>query len=550
MKFRARNKDKTGKRIVIAALALSGLLGLTQTNVLAADAQQPFTDIAGTLAEKQITDLQQRGIVSGFDGKFLPHSNISRAEFVTMLDRTLQIKPVQANIAAFTDVQPADWSYPYIQTAVQLGIVNGTTNSTFAPTADISREQVATLLVRALHALDPVRDTKVTFNDAGEVDSWAAPYVAAASRLGLMNGYEGNFRPLDSITREEVAIVLDQLVQDPRWSSALQASTTSSTGQVMLSWQYGETTAQYEQRVLESNGLINTLSPRWFFLDGTTGQFTDNGEAALVTWAHQNGKKIWPLIGNHFDAALTHKMLSNSTTRTALVNQLMGFVQNYQLDGLNIDFERVDAADRPYLTAFATELATAMHQNNKQLSIDVPPDFQTDWDACYDYTALGNALDYLVMMGYDEHWYGDPVAGSVSSMPWLTKGVNTLVGEAPKSKVILGLPLYTADWYTQNGAMTSEDLTLGAQSTRLTTYQASKYWDTRLGQYVATYSKSGVSHRIWVEDGRSLTLKYLLGLQTGVAGTAFWYEGAETSDIWTTLQNAAQYYNFTQHVTP
>jgi spore germination protein len=548
MKFRARKLGMTGKGIGIAALAISGLLGLSQTHVLAADATQPFTDLAGTLAEKQITDLQQRGIVTGFEGKFMPNSNISRAEFVTMLDRTLQIKPVQANIAAFTDVKTGDWSYSYVQSAVQLGISNGTTATTFAPGDDISREQVAILLVRALHALDPARDIKTSFADAGLVHTWAEPYVAAASRLGLMNGYMGNFRPRDSITREEVAIVLDQLVQDPRFASALQASATTSTNQVMLSWQYGETTAQYEQRVIESNGMINTLSPRWFFLD-SSGQFTDNGEAALVTWAHQNGKKIWPLIGNHFDAALTHKLLSSATTRTALVNQLMGYVQKYQLDGLNIDFERVDAADRTNLTAFATELATALHQNNKQLSIDVPPDFKTDWDACYDYTALAGSLDYLVLMGYDEHWYGDPTAGSVSSMPWLTKGVNTLIGEAPKSKVILGLPLYTADWYTQNGAMNSEDITLGEQSSRLTTYHASKSWDTTLGQYVASFSTSGVGHKIWVEDGRSLTLKYLLGLQTGVAGTAFWYEGSETSDIWTSLQNAAQYYNFTQHVT-
>ncbi|MGZ4107145.1 MAG: glycosyl hydrolase family 18 protein, partial [Tumebacillaceae bacterium] len=336
------------------------------------------------------------------------------------------------------------------------------------------------------------------------------------------------------------------LVQDPRWANALAAS-SAPNNQVMLSWQYGETTAQYEQRVVESNGMINTLSPRWFFLD-SSGQFTDNGEAGLVTWAHQNGKKIWPLIGNHFDAALTHKMLSNATTRAALVTQLSDLVQKYQVDGLNVDFERVDAADRANLTAFVTELATALHQNNKQLSIDVPPDMKTDWDACYDYTALGNVADYLIMMGYDEHWYGDPTAGSVSSLPWLTKGVNTLSGEIPKSKLVLGMPLYTADWYMQNGAMTSEDITLGEQTNRLNTYHAGKTWDAKLGQYVASYTKSGVGHKIWVEEGRSLTLKYQLGLKSGVAGSAFWYEGSETVDIWTSLKNASNYYNFTQQV--
>ncbi|MGZ6529718.1 MAG: S-layer homology domain-containing protein, partial [Tumebacillaceae bacterium] len=284
----------------MAALALAGLLGMTQTHALA-DTAGPFTDIAGTLAEKQILDLQQRGIVSGFDGQFMPHSNISRAEFVTMLDRTLQIQPTNAAVPAFTDVAKTDWSYPYVQSGVQLGIVNGTTPSTFGPSAQITREQVATLLVRALNALDPAQDINPTFADAGQTDLWAKPYVAAASRLGLMNGYMGNFRPTDPITREETAIVLDQLVQDPRWANALAASSVPNN-QVMLSWQYGETTAQYEQRVVESNGMINTLSPRWFFLD-SSGQFTDNGEAGLVTWAHQNGKKIWPLIGNHFDAA-------------------------------------------------------------------------------------------------------------------------------------------------------------------------------------------------------------------------------------------------------
>ncbi|MOA55188.1 hypothetical protein D3C78_1789360 [compost metagenome] len=62
-----------------------------------------------------------------------------------------------------------------------------------------------------------------------------------------------------------------------------------------------------------------------------------------------------------------------------------------------------------------------------------------------------------------------------------------------------------------------------------------------MGQYITTYWQSGLKHRIWLEESRSLSLKYEMALERGVAGFAYWHIGGETTEIWASLRNVAKY---------
>jgi len=532
------------KSIKIFAVCMAAVIALgasTNGTAAAASAPLPFDDIAGSFAKKEIIELVKEGVVNGTGNrKFEPKKNVTRAEFAAMADRLLKLKPVDADMPTFADVAAKSWYYGWIEAAVQLGIVEGKSISKFEPSARITRQEAAVLIVRALK-VDPGTETgsRLNYSDAGRIAPWAAPYVQAAHTLGLMGGANGKFRPGDAMTREETAAVLDRVLKDNVWSKAIHQ--TPNMG-LQLGWQNGLTTSQFKEQVKNSN--INTLVPRWFFFEYGSVPVSNHADPGLSSWAKQNGKKIWAMLGNHSDSALTHQILSDENARAAVIKKLTGYVKTYGLSGINVDFENVSPEDRLSLTAFVSELGTSLRAAGAVLSIDVSPDLGTDWTAAFDYEALGRYADYVVLMGYDEHWSGAPSAGSVSSFPWVQKALNRLLSVVPAKKTILALPFYTRDWTLAPGGVASEDLTLIQQGYRIRSVAYNRLWDEEIGQYVVRYSRQGMEHRIWVEDGRSLGLKSMMAAKRGVAGFAYWYMGAETDDIWTSLSNAVRYASY------
>ena len=185
------------------------------------------------------------------------------------------------------------------------------------------------------------------------------------------------------------------------------------------------------------------------------------------------------------------------------------------------------AQDRDDFTAFITTLHQRLMAVPAVLSVNVSPDLGSDWTEVFDYEALGKNADYVVLMGYDEHWGGDLVAGSVSSLPWLRQGLSALLLQVPASKTILAVPLYTRDWQTSASGAVSTEIDLLRQNNLMLAKKPALHWDEQLGQYVAQYGDKSAPHRIWLEDGRSLSLKTRLGAAYSLAGTAYWYMGGE-----------------------
>jgi len=506
--------------------------------VVTASANQtyPFDDISNSYAKQKIVELHNRGIIKGInEGQFLPNKSITRAEFISMLGRALEIEPINSNIPIFRDVPKHSWAFGWVQSGAMLGIINGKDPTTFVPDATITREEAAALLVRALQT-DVSNYSTQDFRDAAIASPWARSSIQTAQQLGLMRGYQGNFRPKDPITRQETAVVLHSVLANPEW---LKTDDKLPDGEVHLGWHYGITGDEYIKRVAKS-GVINTMSPRWFFLNAD-GSFTQDIDASVLDWAKKNGKKVWPLVGNRFDREATHHLLSSLKMRTAAVNQLVTYAKSYKFHGINLDFENIDPIDRANYSAFVAELAAALHKENILLSVDVPVDVGTDWSEPYDYQVLGRHADYIVIMGYDQHWKGGPSAGSVSSISWLVKSVDDMIKRVPSKKVIVGLPLYTRDWYSKNGKITADDITLAQSNQLLTANKANVKWDSSVSQYVASYKRDGLTHTIWVEDSRSLNVKYQTIRKKNVAGFAYWYVGGETPDVWQTIRNTMKH---------
>ncbi|MFW5432825.1 S-layer homology domain-containing protein [Paenibacillus apiarius] len=499
----------------------------------------PFDDIGNSYGQKQIVDLYERHIVNGTGPRtFEPGKPVTRAEFTAMVNRVLNIKPVASDIPAFDDVPRSAWYYGAVQAALLLQAIDGTGARTFDPQQPITRQEAAAVLVRAFKQTQAGAQVEPAFQDANRIAAWAVPYVGSMQQLGLMNGDAGNFRPNDPLTRQETAVVLAKALERPGWSAVLQANPPQ---RIEMGWQYELTRQQYIEHVEKST--VNTLSPRWYYIDKTQ-TVADHTDRELIAWAKKHGKQIWAMVGNRFNADLTHSVLTDSKKRDAVIGKLAAYVSEYELDGLNLDFENIYPQDREAFTAFVSKLAAELHRVRAVLSIDVSPDLGTDWTAAFDYAALGATADYIVLMGYDEHWNGDPVAGSVSSLPWLQRAIDKIITVVPSHKLIVGLPLYSRDWTLKQSGAASQDLTLSEQGNILRANKAKPAWDAKTGQYIVNYMEQGAHHRIWTEDSRSLSLKYGLAEQRNIAGYAYWSVGSETIDIWDALRNHMKFSSY------
>ena len=287
------------------------------------------------------------------------------------------------------------------------------------------------------------------------------------------------------------------------------------------------------------------ISPCWFQIQDANGQIGTLAEPdrAYVQAAKKSGMKIWPLVTNgSFDPELTAKLLENPAGRQRAAAELVRLVKEYGLDGINFDFENIRDEDRDKLTRFVGELSGALHQAGTTVSMDVTvPTDTANWSRCYDRAALAQAVDYLMLMAYDEHTPGATAAGSVASLPWVERGIAAVLTEGvPAEKLVLGMPLYMRLWRESGGEVQGRTLHMDEAQSLWQEKKASRRWLEDCGQYYYAYHENGSWYRVWQEDARSLALKGALIRRYDLAGAALWKKGVETPDVWPVVAAAVQ----------
>ena len=275
---------------------------------------------------------------------------------------------------------------------------------------------------------------------------------------------------------------------------------------------------------------VNVISPTWFYIQDTAGNIANIASADYVAQAHERGMQVWGLIDNFTVEVSTTETLSKTASRQNLIKQLMGAAVNVGLDGINVDFESLSEDVGVHFLQFLRELSIECHKNGLVLSVDnpVPEDFTSH----YDRAEQGRVVDYVIIMGYDEHYVGSEEAGSVASLPWVEKGIQDTLAEVPAERVINAIPFYTRLWKTTGGALTSEAIGMDQAQEVVSTYQVETYWDNNTGQNYGTYESEGDTYQIWLEDAQSVAAKVQLVPKYGLAGVAQWKLGFENSGIW------------------
>ncbi|MBO6112965.1 MAG: chitinase [Lachnospiraceae bacterium] len=275
---------------------------------------------------------------------------------------------------------------------------------------------------------------------------------------------------------------------------------------------------------------MNVICPTWFALSGNDGAITSIASHEYVEEAHNNGLQVWGLLDNFSDETDTEAVLSRTSSRQTLVNNIINAAVEYGLDGINIDFELLPASAGDDFAQFLRELSIICHSKNIILSSDnyVPQEY-TNY---YRRDIQGKVCDYLIIMGYDEHTSVSHEAGSVASIGFVTDGIVNTLKDVPAEKVINGIPFYTRRWSLENGVLDSAVLGMADASAWLSDNGQSAVWDDATCQNVAVFDKNGVTYSIWLEDAQSVSAKLSVMKNNNLAGVACWRLMMETSDIW------------------
>ena len=283
----------------------------------------------------------------------------------------------------------------------------------------------------------------------------------------------------------------------------------------------------------QSSG-INVISPTWFGLSDNYGGISDFGSAAYVTAAHERGMEVWGLVSNFVTRDIdTYEVLSKTTSRTALVNNLMEAVNKYELDGINVDFEDLSVASGEPFIQFIRELSVRCRKEEIVLSIDnYVPLGNTDY---YNRGEQGVFADYVIIMGYDEHYAGSSEAGSVASIDYVEKGITKTLEEVPASKVINAVPFYTRIWETSGDSVSSQAVGMATANKWVEDHGVVLSWDNDVCQHYGEYTSGQTRYQVWLEDAESIEVKLSVMDTHGLAGVAAWCLGFETSDIWNVI---------------
>ena len=278
---------------------------------------------------------------------------------------------------------------------------------------------------------------------------------------------------------------------------------------------------------------VNVISPTWFYVTDNNGNIINNATADYVSLAHEKGLKVWGLVDNFTQDISTYEVLSRTSSRQNLVSQLVNAAVGAGIDGINVDFEQLSEDVGVHFLEFLRELSIECHKNNLVLSVDnpVPEDFTSH----YDRAEQGKVVDYVIIMGYDEHYVGSDT-GSVASLPWVEQGVKDTLAEVPAKRTILAIPFYTRLWKTTDGgALTSEAIGMDQAQQAISDNGAETYWDKTTSQNYGTYEGDGATYQIWLEDSKSIAEKVKLIPKYKLAGVAEWKLGFENSGIWSVI---------------
>lgn len=342
-------------------------------------------------------------------------------------------------------------------------------------------------------------------------------------------GYVENKRLTNESTVEELPVT-DY--------TAPEYTSVAMQGKVSLGWHSiggvgGNSTL--DSMVAGTKGM-NVIAPTWFSLNDNEGGFRSLASADYVARAHSFGLQVWGVLDNFNYRNETgsevdsYTVLSSTTKRQRLAQGITDTAVSLGLDGINIDFEQLGADSGEHFVQFLRELSILCRSNSLVLSVDnyVPFNF----NEYYRLDIQGQVADYVIIMGYDEHWHGSGEPGSVASIDYVSNGITKTLEKVPAQKVVNALPFYTIVWTTEGANVTDEYLTINNTPAFLKELGLQPVWDEKTCQNYAEWTVGNKTRCVWLEDAESIRVKLNVMSTNNIGGVAVWRLGYGNQAVW------------------
>ena len=317
-------------------------------------------------------------------------------------------------------------------------------------------------------------------------------------------------------------------------------------GKINMTWDYYSEVGSAPNRTGTTIDGVNVVSPAFFYID-EDGDFRENvGESgeAYVDWAHGNGYKVWPMVSNapaaNESLEITSEIMNSYENRKELIEQIVDACVEYDLDGINIDFENMKQEDIDLYSRFIIELTPRLDDLEKVVSVDVTaPDGGETWSMCFDRNVIGDVADYIIFMAYDQNGISSTTAGTNAGYNWIELNLVKFLQteEIDSDKLILGIPFYTRLWIEDANGDIVRNPTVNMEDIEdVLPDDVQKTWDDELKQYYVEYQDGEYTRKMWIENVESLKAKVSLVNENDLAGVASWQYGMETQDVWPMLK--------------
>lgn len=511
-------------------------------------------------------DIQQAsdyGLIQGLDdGTFRPEERLNRASFVTILQRMFDWESVTPATPSFTDISPDDWYYAAAETALAHGVVDA--GDLFQPLAYITREDMAVMLVRALGYETLAGDIAPTATSFPDVTDHAG-HIALAAAFGLTTGVEVDgqllFQPDAFATRGQAAAMLNRVYQRMQskvdfltgfyaFSSYSQISLTADMDTVCLGWarmEWSDAGPVLNSSKTNGNDWVKPADS-----STATDYFRGNDTPYNLNVYADTTQNVTLPDGSA--TSVLEKVLPDPAARSQAVSAIASASADYA--GIVIDFEglRTDLLKADFVT-FLTELRAALPAG-KSLYVCVPPD---DWYKGYDYRAIGEVCDKVILMAHDYQWTSVPAGyvgakapdSPVTPFPSIYRALSAITdpatGVQDKSKIVLQISFAAVGFEAdQSGLLADTTIYRPAPDTvakRLAQAGTVVIYDESDRNPSALYTtEEGMTVRLWYEDARSVADKLSLARMMGITGVSVWrlgnvpaYSDIPNYDAWSAI---------------
>jgi cellulose synthase/poly-beta-1,6-N-acetylglucosamine synthase-like glycosyltransferase/peptidoglycan/xylan/chitin deacetylase (PgdA/CDA1 family)/spore germination protein YaaH len=273
-------------------------------------------------------------------------------------------------------------------------------------------------------------------------------------------------------------------------------------------------------------GSITTLIPEWLQLTPNLSLKTST-DSTITKLAKAHHIKILPLVNNFidnkWDTDALHRLLTTPGAEERFIKDLLVYVKKNNFDGINFDFEEMDANDHDHLTQFIQKVSEEFHQKGLIVTMDVPPNNNS-----FDYPSLAAEVDRMLVMLYDQH-NSKSQPGPIAQSDWIKMCLSNL--HIPSEKLIVSLGSYGYDW-EENSSQSATAMTFGDIMNLGKETNLPIFWNKDAGNPYLRYKIDGKNHLVWFLDAATFYNQMKLAIHNGAKGIAVWRLGSEDPSIW------------------